>query len=160
MIKYISEIIKGIISLMQGLGVTLKHAFRKPITMQYPEVKADLPVRVRGRLVMPLDPEKNDNRCTACNLCVKACPNMSITTEKVMEEGKPKPKAAKYNYNLATCMFCNLCVEACPFGAIIMSEEYELATQNKSDLMIDLVAERYVLKGKKEKYFLSKYKEE
>ena len=80
---------------------------------------------------------------------MKACPNLSIRTEKVVEDGKAKPKAAKYNYNLATCMFCNLCVEACPFGAIIMSEEYELAVRDKSELMIDLVAEKYVLKGKK-----------
>jgi NADH-quinone oxidoreductase subunit I len=161
MFKYLKDIIKGIISLCEGLWVTLKHVFRGPSTLQYPEEKPDLAMRFRGRLVMPIDPEKNDHRCTACMLCVKACPNRSIELiEKVAgEDGKPKPKASKYIYNLGTCMFCNLCVEACNFGAIVMSDEYENASQDKNDFIIDLVAEKYKISGKKEKWWIGKLKD-
>ena len=161
MIKYISDIIKGIISLIEGLGVTLKHCFRKPITLQYPEQRPDLPLRFRGRLVMPVDPATNDNRCTACMICVRACPNHSIECEKIIgEDGKPKPKPASYTYNMGSCMYCNLCVEACPFAAIIMSDEYETGTENKAELTLDLAAEKYALKGKKTVWWTAKFKTE
>jgi len=161
MIRYFLNIIKGIISLCEGLGVTLKHVFRKPITLQYPEQKPDLALRFRGRLVMPLDTEKNDNRCTACMMCAKVCPNASIIEiEKVVEDGKPKPKAKKYIYNLGTCIFCNLCVEVCPFAAIVMSDDFATADYNKDNLIIDLVAEKYQISGKKANWWKSKFKEE
>lgn len=160
MVKYCRDVVNGMISLLAGLVVTLKHAFRKPVTLQYPDERPDLPVRFRGRLVLPVDPEKGGNRCTACMLCVRACPNGSIAISKAVVEGKPRPQAASYHYNLATCMFCNLCVEACPFAAIIMSDEYECAVADKGELQRELVAEQYQLRGKKEKWWLSKFKEE
>ncbi len=161
MIKYLAGIVKGIISLAEGLHVTMKHAFRPAYTVQYPEKKPELPLRFRGRLVLPVDPEKGEHRCTACMLCVKACPNRSIEVEKMTgEDGKPKPKAAKYMYNLATCMFCNMCVEACSFAAIVMSDEYELAVYDKSALVQDLVAEKYTIQGKKAAWWQGKFKTE
>ena len=161
MIKYITDIIKGIISLMEGLMVTLKHVFRKPITLQYPEQRPDISLRFRGRLVMPVDPATSNNRCTACMLCVRACPNHSIDCEKLIgEDGKPKPKAVSYTYNMGSCIYCNLCVESCAFAAIIMSDEYETGTENKAALTLDLVAEKYELKGKKVAWWTSKFKTE
>lgn len=161
MLKYITDIFKGIISLCEGLWVTLKHFFRPSYTVQYPEQKPEIPLRFRGRLVMPVDPEKGEHRCTACMLCVKACPNRSIEVEKLTgEDGKPKPRASKYVYNLGTCIFCNLCVESCSFAAIVMSDEYECAVYDKAALTQDLVAEKYKITGKKEKWWQSKFKEE
>lgn len=161
MIKYIAGIIKGIISLMEGLAVTLKHCFRKPITLQYPEQRPDISLRFRGRLVMPVDAATKDNRCTACMICVKACPNHSLDCVKMVgEDGKPKPKAASYTYNMGSCIYCNLCVESCPFAAIVMSDDYETGTENKADLMLDLVAEKHELKGKKAAWWGSKFKTE
>jgi NADH-quinone oxidoreductase subunit I len=161
MIKYLVDLVKGIVSLFEGLGVTLKHCFRRPITLQYPEKRPDVSLRFRGRLVMPVDPATGDNRCTACMICVRACPNHSIDVEKLIgEDGKPKPKVSKYIYNLGSCMFCNLCVESCAFAAIIMSDEYETAVQNKTSLIMDLAAEKYKLSGKKAPWWQSKFKQE
>jgi formate hydrogenlyase subunit 6/NADH:ubiquinone oxidoreductase subunit I len=39
----------------------------------------------------------------------------------------------------ARCVFCGLCVEACPTGALVMSQEFELAVRDRSDL-VTLVA--------------------
>ena len=161
MMGYISEIYYGIKSLSAGLGVTLKHCFRKPITLQYPEEKPALPLRARGRLVMPVDPATGANRCTACLLCAKACPNGSIKITKALgDDGKPKPRAAKYLYRSGNCMYCNLCVEACPFADILMSEEYETATRDRESLNIDLAAENHQLKGSKLSWWLAKFKGE
>jgi NADH-quinone oxidoreductase chain I len=149
---------RGIVSLVKGLLITFSYMFRRPITIQYPEQRAVLPVRYRGRLVMPVDPEKGTHRCTACMRCIEACPNHSIEVDKVIEDGKPRPRAAAYRYNVGTCMFCNLCVEACAFAAIVMSDEHELATTDRSTLMRELVAEKYVIGGEKGAWWQRKFK--
>jgi NADH-quinone oxidoreductase subunit I len=156
---YIWKIIKGLFSLLAGLFVTFKYMFTRPITIQYPKQRAQIPLRFRGRLALPVDAEKGENRCTACMLCVKACPNHSIDVEKLIDaEGKPRPRAGKYIYNIGTCMFCNLCVEACPFYAIVMSDEYELATTDRKTLIVDLVPEHRVLEGPKAAWWQNKFK--
>jgi NADH-quinone oxidoreductase subunit I len=161
MIKYIKDIILGSITLVKGMAIVFKHMFHKPITIQYPEQKLPMSTRFHGRLVMPVDPEKGEHRCTACKVCSKTCPNHSIEIVKQVDEtGKPKPRAASYMYNMSSCMFCNLCVEVCPFFAIMMSEEYELAVFDRSELLIDLVSENYKIDGRKGKWWESKFKDE
>ncbi len=93
-------------------------------------------------------------------LCVKACPNHSIDVEKLMEDGKPRPKASKYIYNMGTCMYCNLCVEACTFYAIVMSDEYATANTDRAALTMELTGEKYNLAGKKAKWWEGKFKTE
>ncbi len=157
--NYLSSFFKGIASLAKGLGITFSYLFRKPITVQYPEKRVELPLRFRGRLVLPVDPEKGTDRCTACMRCVQICPNHSIDVEKeIGPDGAPKPRAARYLYNQGTCMFCNLCVEVCPFFALVMSDEHELATTDRSGLVIDLVAEKHQLKGKKAGWWQRKFR--
>lgn len=153
------EFFLGIVSLLKGMVITFTYMFRRPITIQYPEHSAVFPLRFRGRLVMPVDPEKGAHRCTACKRCIEICPNHSIDVEKAVDaEGKPRPRAATYTYNLATCMFCNLCVEVCPFFAIVMSDEVELATTDRSRLRLDLVAEEYRLSGPKAGWWQGKFR--
>jgi NADH-quinone oxidoreductase subunit I len=153
------RVLAGAWSLAQGMGITFSYLFRKSITVQYPEKRIEMPLRFRGRLVLPVDPEKGADRCTACMRCVKACPNHSIDIEKERgPDGAPKPRAASYRYNLGTCMFCNLCVEACPFFAIVMSDEHELATTDRGSLVVNLAAEKYKLTGKKAAWWQKKFR--
>ncbi len=153
------RVITGAVSLVKGLLITFSYLFRKSITIQYPEKRAPLPLRFRGRLVMSVDTEKGQTRCTACMRCVRVCPNHSIDIEKeIGPDGTPKPRPARYLYNLGTCMFCNICVETCPFFAIVMSDEIELATTDKASLVIDLAAEKYRLSGKKAAWWQRKFR--
>ena len=152
-------VLSGIASLGKGLWITLAYTFRPPITVQYPEQRVVLPLRFRGRLVMPIDPEKGTTRCTACMRCVKICPNHSIDIEKQTgPNGAALAKPAKFLYNLGTCMFCNLCVETCPFFALVMSDEHELATADRGGLVLDLVAEKHRLTGKKASWWQRKFR--
>ena len=161
MIKYIKDIVNGSITLIKGMAIVFKYMFYKPITVQYPEQKLEMNTRFHGRLVMPVDPELGMHRCTACKICIKICPNRSIDVEKIIDEtGTLKPRAASYTYNMGTCMFCNLCVEVCPFSAIILSQEYELSTYDRSSLIIDLVAEKYIIDGRKGRWWARKFKDE
>jgi NADH-quinone oxidoreductase subunit I len=157
--RYLVAILKGVLSLAKGMWITFSYMFRSPITIQYPEKRTPLPLRFRGRLVMPVDQAKGTNRCTACMKCVRACPNHSIdVVPEKGADGKDLPKPARYLYNLGTCMFCNLCVEACPFFALVMSDEFELATTDRETLLIDLVKERHQLAGKKAAWWQGKFR--
>ena len=101
----------------------LAHLFRKPATSKYPLVKAEVPEGFRGKQVY--DP----NLCISCGLCSRDCPAKAI--EMVEVNGKRSPL-----FHLDLCIFCYQCAESCPRNAIKSSEFFELATTNKSDLVL------------------------
>ena len=59
--------------LQRSLWRVFLHAFRRRVTVQYPEQKAYLPPRWRGRIILSRDPDGGE-RCVACYLCAVACP--------------------------------------------------------------------------------------
>ncbi len=117
--------------ILKGMTVTMRNMLRGPITLQYPDEKRVLPGRARWALAHKYDAE-GKVKCTACEICVKACPDGIITLEYVKtEDGK---HIDRYVWEMGACMFCGLCVESCPFDAIRMSQEYELATTDVTGL--------------------------
>jgi NADH-quinone oxidoreductase subunit I len=124
---------------IKGFGLTMRNFFRGPITVQYPEVRIELPPRSRWALRHRLD-ENGAPKCTACLICVRECPDhvLRIVTSASPEGGK---HIDAYVYELGACMMCGLCVTACPFDAIEMSHEYELATRDRDDLVRILLSD-------------------
>ncbi|MGI6066588.1 MAG: NuoI/complex I 23 kDa subunit family protein [Bacillota bacterium] len=112
--------------LIKGLGVTIKHFFAPKITELYPEVKPNLPPAVKASF------EINREKCIACGLCAKACPNQVITMKTVKDENN-KRQLAGYEMNMQYCLFCGLCAESCPTGAIIVKQDFELAAYTRED---------------------------
>ena len=97
--------------------------FKKPATGKYPLVKAKIPEDLRGKQVFDI------NLCVSCGLCSRDCPAKAI--EMVEVEGKRRPL-----FHLDLCIFCYQCAESCPRNAIKSSSFFELASNNKSDLVI------------------------
>lgn len=131
--------IKGTI---QPFWVTLRNMFRKPVTMQYPEEKPDLPPRYRARLILTRDPD-GEERCVACHLCSAACPVDCISMQATEQEDGRRC-AAWFRINFTRCIFCGLCTEACPTLAIQVTNDFELAGRDplklvyeKEDLLVD-----------------------
>ena len=126
--RYLKRCITGPWSLICGLSVSLKYFFdpRRIVTEQYPENRKTLKMheRYRGRLEMIEDAEGN-NHCTACGMCVNVLSTKNIAGKKVL---------GRYVYHFASCTQCGLCVEACPFGAIRMSQAFEVATTDPNTL--------------------------
>lgn len=130
------------ISLLKTVWLVFLHIFRKRVTIQYPEEKAYLPPRWRGRIVLTRDPDGGE-RCVACYLCAVACPVDCIALEST-EDGDGRRYPKWFRINFSRCIFCGYCEEACPTYAIQLVPDYEMAEykrQNmvyeKEDLLID-----------------------
>src|SRR3989304_3649202 len=137
----LSDLAKKIflIDIAKGLKTTLKHRFRKPITIQYPKERWTPYQRFRG--LHALKTEKNESGekdlCIACGLCARSCPSDII---EIVTSGKGKErKLEQYKIDLSRCIYCGFCVEVCPQNALEMTDFYELAGYCREELIADKV---------------------
>lgn len=94
-------------------------------------------------------PVVDENRCTACGACVKACPkgiielrNKGVKSRRVFvccvnkEKGGVARKACS-----AACIGCGKCAKSCPFGAITVENNLAYIDFNKCRLCTKCAAE-------------------
>ncbi len=118
--------------IMKGLALTFKNMLRKPVTMEYPEVKFVPPASYRGRPVLVKE-ESGMGRCVACGLCSRVCPALAIEVQAGEIEAEKERFPTKFEINMLRCIFCGFCEEVCPEEAIVMSKDYELVFTNRED---------------------------
>lgn len=112
---------------LAGMGVTLKHAFRKNNTISYPEEKREFSPVWRGQHVLKRD-EEGRERCVACGLCAVACPAEAITMQEAERQPgeehlyREEKYASVFEIDMLRCIFCGLCEEACPKEAIFLTD--------------------------------------
>ncbi|WP_106848567.1 NADH-quinone oxidoreductase subunit NuoI [Blastococcus sp. Marseille-P5729] len=124
---------------LQGFGLTLTTMFRKRANLKYPEVKVDVQPRYHGRHVLNRHPDGLE-KCVGCELCAWACPADAIYVEggdnTPEERYSPGERYGKiYQINYLRCIGCGLCIEACPTRSLTMSNDYEIADDNRQDLI-------------------------
>lgn len=115
--------IKCILATLDSMFVVFKHLFKPAVTLEYPEKKRELNDVFRGKLEV--------EGCVGCGICKKVCPTGAINYQK---DGSGK--VTNYTFDLEKCIFCGNCKFYCPHSAIKMTKEYELATEDKSELKL------------------------
>src|SRR5882724_468241 len=80
-------------AIFQGLATTVRHAFKKPMTQEYPEVRPHLPANYRGVHRLNRD-EQGRVKCVACYMCSTACPAhcIDIVSSPAPTEWKDREK--------------------------------------------------------------------
>ncbi len=118
----------GIRSCLEGLGVTLRYIIRlgrdhSPTTIRYtgaPETKETITVQPRFRG----HPFNETGKCSACQVCARACPIDCIWIEIERDE-KNKLRPSRFDVDLTRCMYCALCARVCPTHSLRMLQEFE-----------------------------------
>ena len=122
--------------IVTGMGITLrKMLFARPVTIQYPEQKPNVPDRYRARIVLTRDPS-GEERCVACYLCAVACPVDCIALQATEDKnGRRFPEFFRINF--ARCILCGFCEEACPTYAIQLTPDFEMAEYKRQNLVYE-----------------------
>jgi formate hydrogenlyase subunit 6/NADH:ubiquinone oxidoreductase subunit I len=138
-----SAFITGAVSLIAGLGVTIKAFFQPVVTSQYPRQLLKISPRFRGHTKLIAERDNSEKiACTACGICVRNCPSGSIkSAEGEKREGEKRKTATSYLLDFTTCSQCGICVEVCPFDALDFSADFNLVGFKREDFHFDLVKE-------------------
>ncbi len=129
-------------ALIKGHYVVLKNALRKSVTLSYPEVKNQPNSRFRGKIEFTYD-ENGVSPCTACGICQRVCPCKDLIKIERERTDNGKFKVLSYQIDISHCIFCGNCVQSCPENAIVMGKEYELASQDKKDFIIEMKVDKW-----------------
>ncbi len=159
-----------LIEIIKGLGVTIKHLFRKDkFAINYPEEKLNIVGNTQRTIkVMDKDaqylsgrPEVIMNfrgkhrllfdgdliRCVACKMCETVCPFFAIYIEPEESKDPRKERVPKiFELDLTRCAYCGYCVEACPENAITMTSLYSLVAKQRPELVMQKETMREVIK--------------
>lgn len=168
--KYTFKEAVYLVEILKGLGVTLKHFFRKnKFAINYPEEQLHIlgntqkPMKVmdkdaqqlidrvevemnyRGRHALLVDGDLG--RCVACKMCETVCPFFAIYIEPEESPDPRKERSPKiFEVDLTRCAYCGYCVEACPENAITMTSFYSLVAKQRPDLVLQKKELRTVVK--------------
>lgn len=145
--QWFKNIYIAVTTAFKGLCITMKYVLTvKPVTIEYPEVKDELPPNSRSRLFNDVD------NCITCMQCADACPVDCIYITGIRRDKEaPKLKTdggtpikidlKQYTIDTSLCCYCGLCTEACPTECLTHTTDYEFAQYTVDEMKYDYLAE-------------------
>jgi len=141
--EYLGMIKDALFSTYKGMAITLGVFFqvnrKGAVTIQYPEVRDQLPMGSRGLLFNDVDD------CISCRQCAVACPVDCIYIEADKKSADESPDFTKggvkktlnlksFQIDVALCCYCGLCSAACPTDCLYHTKEYEYSKYDRDKL--------------------------
>ena len=121
--------------IFKGMAFSIKHVFRKKVTIEYPEERPELGAEFRGRPV--LVKEHDQERCVACGLCARACPPLAISMQAAETDDPKERYPETFEINMLRCIYCGFCEDVCPEEAIIMSGDYDFNFRSREEAIFE-----------------------
>ena len=125
---------------LSGLKTTFGTMLQKPVTLQYPEERPNIPDNYRGVPTLVKDPNGRE-KCVSCQLCEFVCPPKAIriTPGEVQDEEYAHVEKApqEFEINMLRCIYCGFCQEVCPEEAIFLQEVYTLSGYSREEMVND-----------------------
>jgi NADH-quinone oxidoreductase subunit I len=139
-------------STLRAMWMMIRQLFRRPITVQFPEVVRERPERYRSSFAL-LHDAQGEELCIGCLMCERICPSQVIAIKQAPKReskvtGKKRGYAEDFTLDASACIFCELCVQVCPEDAIAMTKEQEVPAYTREDLVLTM-AKLYENEGKK-----------
>ncbi len=151
--RVVKRAVKG--ELFVGLWIVFREMIRFDIhTVQYPAEKLAMGPRYRAVHKLLRLFESGSERCIGCGLCEKICISNCIRMDTRVDETSRK-QISEYTINFGRCIFCGYCAEVCPELAIVHSEDYENASEQRAHygLKEDMLTPFDEFKAKKQREF-------
>ena len=117
------------------MWVTLRHMFKRKITVQYPEEETPRSARFRGVHALRRYPN-GEERCIACKLCEAVCPALAITIDSEEREDGSR-RTTRYEIDLFKCIYCGFCEESCPVDSIVETDMPHFAILERGQNILD-----------------------
>ncbi len=126
-------------AILSGLRVTLRHFFRRKVTMQYPEERWVVPTGYRGAPYLVKD-QAGRTKCVSCQLCEFVCPPRAIRIDPPGPDinesaGNVEKEPQDFRIDMLRCIFCGYCQEVCPEEAIFLQEDYSLIGRTREEMV-------------------------
>ncbi len=126
-------------ALLSGFKVTLRHFFKKKVTLQFPEQKWSVPDGYRGAPYLVRDQDARI-KCVSCQLCEFICPPKAIRItppgpEGVPEAGNVEKAPKEFDIDMLRCIYCGFCQEVCPEEAIFLMQDYSLTGPTREEMI-------------------------
>lgn len=141
------DVLKDIVvSTAKGMAITLRTFFKVTtkgaITIQYPEVRDQIPLGSRGLLFNDVED------CISCKQCAAACPVDCIHIEADKKDTTGTPDFTKggvrktldlkkFDIDISLCCYCGLCSAACPTDCLYHTKEYEYSVYERDKHIMD-----------------------
>ncbi|HQC42182.1 MAG TPA: NADH-quinone oxidoreductase subunit I [Verrucomicrobiota bacterium] len=128
-------------TIIGGFSVSIRHFFRKKITMRYPEEKWTLPPGYRGIPHLVKD-QFGRVKCVSCQLCEFICPPKAIKITPPGPDDNPEvgiveKQPREFEINMTRCIFCGYCQEVCPEEAIFLMDEYLMCKHSRQEMILN-----------------------
>ena len=128
-------------NVIAGLLITLKRMLKPAETLEYPEVRPEIPTGYRGVPTLVYDPNGRE-KCVSCQLCEFVCPPKAIRiTPGEIPSNDPSAHIEKrplaFEIDMLRCIYCGLCQEVCPEEAIWLQSKYSMTGFSREEMVHD-----------------------
>ena len=128
-------------NIVAGLATTFKRMVKPAETLEYPEVRPEIPKGYRGVPTLVYDPNGRE-KCVSCQLCEFICPPkaIKITPGEIPSDdpwAKVEKRPKEFEIDMIRCIYCGMCEEVCPEQAIFLRKDYAITGESRAEMVHD-----------------------